>query len=148
VFGGALMPSAEGFELIISVEETTVAYGEDFVVNVELKNNSGKDCEIFFDYLFWPSILNWDIFTEQNIVGPPWLQYSSSMSFEAGSVLRNIETWGFESGPRFLGASLTPGTHELKFEALFALKSRHVDTCHESLQEITVFSNTIELEVR
>ena len=50
------------FLLTISVEETTLRRGEDFVVYAELKNQSGQDQEIVFQWLFMPIIPNWDVF--------------------------------------------------------------------------------------
>ena len=44
------------FVLTISVEETNLPQGEDFVVNVELKNNSREDQTIGVDVLFWSHI--------------------------------------------------------------------------------------------
>ena len=132
----------EPFILTISVEETTLPQGQNFKVNVELKNNSGEDHEIFYDYLFWPRILGWNLLHEQSIVGPPWFPHHISRLFEAGSILRNIETHGFKSGSRFLGATLTPGTHELRFDSRFTLNRGREDS-----QLIQVLSNPIIITV-
>ena len=42
----------DDFELIIFVEETTIIQGENFIVDVEMKNKSGEDLVIHYDYLF------------------------------------------------------------------------------------------------
>jgi len=145
---GNVLYDANRFVLTISVEETTLPQGETFTVNVELKNNSGEDHTIFFDFLFFPHIPNWCMVAERFIPGPPpWLFHPLSRSFEADSVLRNIETAGFESGPRSLGATLPPGTHELKFQAIFSF-GRHPQAPHGDPQQIIeVWSNTITLTV-
>lgn len=58
------------FVLTISADEPTLPLGQGFKVNVELKNNSGKDHEIAMFLLFHPRISgeHW-IF---DIALPPW----------------------------------------------------------------------------
>ena len=123
----------------ITVEETTLPRGENFRVNVELKNNSGEDVEIFYDTLFFPDKPDHNIL---NLVFPPPPSVKNSFSsvIEAGGILRNIRDWGFDYGPRFLGDSLTLGTHKLRFYAFF-VPGRGAKSMH-------ILSNTIILTVQ
>ena len=130
------------FVLTIEVEETILPRGENFKVNIELKNNSGEDQNIRFDSLFGPNIRNWSIRNEKNLLMRHELHTAYKLLFEKNSVLRNIETCGFPEGPRSLGKTLTPGTHELRFGASFTLTSSLEDQ-----QMIWVRSNIVVLTV-
>ena len=121
------LPSAEDFELTISIEETSLPQGEPFMVNVELRNNSGEDHEIVHVLLFLPHLPGWHIGMP---VDPPEPQ---SRFFEAGSAIR--DTW-------HIGSPLEPGIHELRFTATFLL------ILQDSHQPIQVWSNTIMLTVQ
>ena len=127
--------------LTISAEETTLRRGENFVVNVELKNNSEEDYVIFYDSLFDPFIPNWHLRDEWSLPFPPWNAFNMSSPFEAGSILQNIRTWGHSGGPWIFGTTLARGTHELRFSARFRLNQR-------SGLLIEVWSNPIILTVR
>jgi len=128
------------FVLTISVENATVKQGENFTVNVELKNNSGEDKEIFFDYLFSPTIQGWDLFAEWGIY---YDIFGKSIAlFEAGSVLC-VKGSPMQNNVWEIGSTLEPGTHELRFLADF-----YLNWGREDLQQIEVWSNTITLIVR
>ena len=133
---------AEDFVLIISVEETSLPQGENFKVNVELKNNSGEGHEIIHTFLFWPFIPGWDLLRDDGggiVIDPP---QPRSRFFDANSTIRNIGTWGDETEGWHIGFTLEPGTHELSFRAAFSLK------LEEGYQHIEVWSNTIMLTVQ
>jgi len=134
-------PIDEDFVLTISVEETTLPQGENFIVNVELKNNSGEDKEIVHVFLFWPHIPNWHLLEEWGgiAIDPP---YPKTRLIEAGGVIRNITFDGREGGGWLIGNTLEPGTHELRFVATFSLNCGQDDQ-----QPIEVSSNTIVLTV-
>jgi len=107
--------TADDFELVISVEEDTVQQGENFKVNVELKNNTGQDVEIAYDFLLHSSIPNWNMWvcccgkkTYHNT--PPFPKISL---LEANSIKRSIN---------FSGNTLESGTYKLKFIARFWLQ--------------------------
>jgi len=127
------------FVLTISIEETTVRQGENFRVNVELKNNSGDDLEITHHFLFWPIIHDWHLFDDWGVEIAS--EYQSKL-FEAGSVLKNIGVWGNEEEAWIFGQTLEPGTHELRFRAEFYLNWEQANQ-----QRIEVWSNLITLTV-
>ena len=112
-------------------------------MNVDLKNNSGEDHVINYDYLFFPVIPGWSFYEDiPNMIDHPIVEHYIQRLFGAGETLRNIETWGFESGPRSFGATLTPGMHELKFNAFFTSNLHQ-----ENQQQIEVWSDPITLTV-
>ncbi|MCL2842600.1 MAG: S-layer homology domain-containing protein [Oscillospiraceae bacterium] len=137
-------PTAEDFELTISVEETTLPQGEDFIVHVELKNNSGQDLEIATYFLFAPHIPgeHW-IFDR---IWPPWPTF---VLFESGSTIsRTIHlNWYYE---------LSPGVYELTIGSMFYVGwEQPTDPENEPIpweapstaQRINIVSNVIVLTV-
>ena len=136
----AFAEPADDFVLTVSVRETTLPHGENFKFSVELKNNSGKDHEITYSILFWPSIPGWNIFGDGFIQTD--LPEPQSRLFEAGSVLRGIGIFIIGDGEWLFGADLELGTHELRFRAEFWL-----DLGQESQQKIEIWSDTIVLTV-
>ena len=133
----------EGFSLTISAEETTLPQGENFRVDVELKNNSGECHEIVYSILFWPSIPGWRPFGGIAIDPPE----PRTRFFETDSVIRNVGLWGDEGEPWLIGDDLEPGTHELTFRAAFYLISVE-DDGELTEQQIRVVSDTILLTVQ
>ena len=131
--------SSEDFMLTISVKETSLAQGENFKVNVKLKNNSGEGKEIAYSVLFWPSIPNWNIFGDIAIDPPEF----RTRFLEADSVLQNIGFWGNEDEKWLIGSDLEPGTHELRFRATF-----YLNWLQNNQQQMEVWSNTILLTVQ
>ena len=134
--------SSEDFVLTIYVEETTMPQGEDFKVNVELKNNSGEDQEIIHSFLVGPNIPDWNLFKELGdlAIDPPEFR---SRFFPANSVLRNIDLWGDDGDkPWSIGHTLEPGIHELRFGASFYVGEIQED------KQIEIWSNTVMLTVR
>ena len=127
------------FVLSISVEETTIQQGEDFKVNVALKNNSGEDHEIFFKFLFYPQIPRWDPLLEFGIHD---IWEDSKSMFEAGSILQPPGT-AFQNNDWEFGYTLKPGKHELKFSAWFCL-----NLGQEDQQTINVWSNVVIITVQ
>jgi hypothetical protein len=139
-------PHHEDFILTISVEETTLNQGENFRVNVELKNNSGEDREITHSFLFMPYIPNWNLLADDMggiAIDPPEPQ---TRLLEADGILKNIGLMGDDAvEPWLIGTALEPGTHELTFRARF-----HVFFGSEAprpYQEFEVWSNAIMLTV-
>ena len=127
---------AEDFVLTISVEEASLLQGEDFRVNVELKNNGGEGREIGYSILFWPSIPGWYPFGGIAI-DPPEPQ---SRFLEAGATIQNIGVWGNEVEEWLIGSDLEPGKHELRFRASFWLL--------DDEQSLEVWSDTVLLTVQ
>jgi len=134
--------TADDFALTISVEETTIQQDEKFKIDVELRNNTGKDQLITYEILFWPHIPGM-IGVDGLIVGPP---YPQSTLFEANSVLRNIGVFGVggvgSGSPWRFGHTLESGIHELRFSASFWLGDDWLTT-----NKITIWSNTVILTV-
>ena len=149
-------PTADDFELTISVEETSLPQGENFRVHVELKNNSGQDLEIVYIFLFGVDIPGWnpcdcgcddcpdDGECECPVSGE--LPEPLSRFFPANGVIRNIwrehelETWPIASN------TLEPGTHELRFSARFHVNYGQNDLPHD--RQIEFWSNTVVLTVQ
>ncbi|MCL2577574.1 MAG: InlB B-repeat-containing protein [Defluviitaleaceae bacterium] len=135
----------DDFVLTISVEETTLRQGENFTVNVELKNISDEDIEIYHGpWLFIPSIPNWNASAE--LLTPRSSSHTRLM--EPGSILKNMNYFqGDESAPWLIGHTLEPGTHELRFRAEFGLL-KIGDTAQPGVvHQEEVWSNTITLTV-
>ena len=139
------LPTADDFELTISMEETSLPQGENFIVHVELKNNSGQDLEIATYSLFSPHIpgQHW-IF--QSLV-PPWPNF---VFFRADSTFsRTIHlNWYYD---------LSPGVYELTIGTTFYIGwEQPADPENEPIpwkvpsnaQRIDIVSNTIELTVQ
>ena len=131
----------EDFVLTIAVEDTTIRQGENFTVNVEMKNNSQADCEISYSFLFWPRIPGWYWQPFGDVaIDPPFFQ----RNFEANSVLRNIHPLsGEDQGPFLFGEDLEPGTYELKFSASFWLNWQQ-----DNQQEFRILSNPVMITVQ
>lgn len=132
----------EDFALTIAVEDTTVRQGENFAVHVEMKNNSGEDCEIACSYLFWPQISGWR-WRPFGDVEALELPYPQTRRFAAGGLLRNIGLSGEEGGPFRFGEDLAPGTYELKFSASFWLNWQQ-----DNQQEFRILSNPVMITVQ
>ncbi|MCL2061634.1 MAG: hypothetical protein FWH03_03310 [Firmicutes bacterium] len=126
------------FLLTISVENTTIKKGEDFKVDVELKNQSGSDLEIFATWFFLPNIPNWSLFKSDVEYDPPLF----TSLFENDSIISNIGFWGNEVDYWEFGNDLKKGTHELRFVAKFGFTSTQ-----GNWQSVEVFSNAIILTV-
>jgi predicted small lipoprotein YifL len=105
--------NADKFLLTITVEETALAQGTDFAVDVALKNISNKNIEIVHSFLFWPFIQGWQILDEWGgiVIDPPQPR------------LRLLEPNGVINETWLIGNSLEPGIHELKFRAAFHVYS-------------------------
>jgi len=131
--------TAEDFELIISVEEATLPQGENFAVNVELKNNSYENLEITHGFLFWPNIPNWHIFSD---MGVEIDIIEQQRLFESGSILQNVGMWGEIGDAWRFGSTLEVGTHELRFRALF-----YLNWGNDNQQQIEILSNVIIITV-
>jgi hypothetical protein len=126
------------FTLTISADETTVVQGENFSVNVELKNISWRTQEISHIFLFRPEIPDWDLLRDDLggiAIDPPMPQ---TRFLESDGVLRNINLFGYNGDePWKIGHSLPPGTHELRFRADFTINGFPVQ----------IYSNPITLTV-
>ncbi|MCL2676098.1 MAG: hypothetical protein FWE84_05940 [Firmicutes bacterium] len=129
----------EGFELTISAEETILSQGQDFKVNVELKNMSGRDHEIVSQWLFLPNIPDWSIFGGDEIDSPEFIR----RIIENNGAITNIGLWGNKVNHWILGHDLETGTHTLRFVARFYLNWQQKDQ-----KLVEVWSNAIELTVQ
>jgi len=135
---------AGDFVLTISVEKTTLTAGElnykSFQVYPELKNLSGRDMDITVDLLFRPTLPGWrpdpiDWPISQTILFPK----NGVIRREPGRFpLYNQEPFGFAVGSsEDEESTLSVGTHELNFSAVFGLEG----------QRVSVDSNTVLLTV-
>jgi len=138
------LPTAEDFELTISMEETTVVQGDDIWVRAELTNNSGQDLEIAYDFLFLPHIPGVLRFPS---LRPPW---PTIELFESSSTISQLIYLNQHD-------ILLQGTYHLTVEAVFFLGwEQRADFENEpipwnitdSAQQINVSSNTIMLTVQ
>ena len=142
---GTTAPTSESFVLTISAEVTTLPQGENFRVDVELKNNCEESHEIIFTFGFLPIIPGWRVFGDI-VIDPPEPQ---SIFLEPGSAIRNLGFLGERSGTEklLLGFDLEPGIHELSFSFNFSLISIG-DDGEQTERQINVVSNTIMLTVQ
>jgi len=135
--------NVDGFSLTISVENTTVKQGNNFKVNVELKNNREEDVIIVYGRLFWPCIPYWQLYYDYNFEVVYGI--SDPIIFPAGSVIRVPDPDSeYEIGLNLIGRGLKRGTHYLRYKASF-----YFDEYKYGLKpEIEVWSNTIVLTVK
>ena len=142
----------QDFEFTITVEETTMPQGENFVFYADLKNISGEDVQIWLGYTV--SFLNIDDFT----IHPRWL-FPPPPNIPVTSpippsllTIKNSEsfsqTWHLGSGdnPFVLDSDeikyFPKGTHTFNFAVIIFL---NVESRYE--QYINVWSNIIEITV-
>jgi len=139
------------FILTISVEEPAVPQGEPWWVDVELKNQSGRDLVICVSMLFFPPMIpNW-------LPDPIGWPEPQTILFPRNGVIRNEPgqhsppfdepvRFAVGSGGGYRGDSNKPlpvGKHELRFRARFTVIHEH----EEENQQIEVWSNTVALRV-
>ena len=137
----------DGFSLTISVENTTVQRDESLRVNVELKNNSGEDHEIAYDWLF-------RVYTPRSPFPTAPLPFPNVRLFENGSTISQISSVHFNF--YITHGILSPGVHQLSFITHFFIGwERPADTDEpiswsitDSAQHIRVVSNIVEITVR
>lgn len=126
------------FVLTISVNKTTLAQGENFRVNVELKNNSEQEVEIGFNLGFIAHIPNFkDFFDPSN----PSIEMPEPQTIliEKDNVMQNIGFWGTQEPDGILITNrLNQGRHELSFHFTFSYGGK----------TIRVWSNKIVLTVQ
>ena len=127
------------FVITVSVEETTLPKGETFIVDVELRNNSEKDYNLYYTvpFFFVPFIPDWDYFGGI-VIDPP---KPRSKLFEAYSVIN----WRLVlRNPLISGVFLEIGEHELIVRAMFSLNSGQDNP---ERQHITLWSEPVKLTV-
>jgi len=172
-YGGVVCPPVERewgysecgrFALSIWVEETTLPQGEDFAVNVKMKNISDEDYMISYgthwsaissNGLFLPQIENWCFFMGSN-ANPPIVNHPNRFHlFKSGAVFYfydqskelgmadffgDVNDW-YIGGYSFIGLplpnALSLGIHNLTFMAIFSIGTNR----------ILLSSNMIELIV-
>ena len=147
------------FILTISVEEPAVPQGEPWWVDVELKNQSGRDIEIIVDMLFWPHIPNW-------LPSARDMPMPQTIFFQKNSVIRREpgqHSPPFDEPVRFAvggdigygeygNRPLPVGRHNLRYRARFWLRDEiphnELPLCTPPWDEaIEVWSNTVTLRV-
>jgi len=141
------------FALRISVIKATLSWGENFVVNVQLKNQSDVDVEIGFlstpvdpRIPHWTFPFSWYFPLLGKPPSPRLLTIKSNEIYHDTSPAGG--TWligGHHSGerrPQDYERLLPKGNHELRFIAMFSL-----NTGTDSHKSITFWSNTIYLAV-
>jgi len=136
--------TADDFELIISLEETTLPQGEDFAVNVELKNNSGKDVEMAGFFLFYPRIRG-----EKWIIDDSWREPFFGLFDKDDTISQTV---GLNS--YFV---LAPGVYDFTVETIFFLNvnepfcrseySPWTWIVPDDAQRITISAETITLTI-
>ena len=122
------------FILTISVVNATLPQGQDFVVDVEFKNNSGQDVIFgFFISDFIPRIAGWDFWCEIGVVAYEMPQFPTLIDFEKDSTIF-IE--------RQFGRSLDAGSHKLRFQTMGFVRVKGQGRL------LNVWSNTVVLTVQ
>jgi len=132
------------FALSIVVKEPTLPQGQDFIIDVKLRNLSGEDIYIAIDGsvgpLIWPRIDGWNISISTD---------SRLIFFKNDYPIINWNFRGSLEDPWRLGNTLEIGTHELFFTAAFAfewsVRNDHIWHNHYSL--ILFASNVVALNV-
>jgi len=125
--------TADDFVLTISAEESLLPQGEEFEINVTLKNQSGRDLEIsFFITPFFPYIPGWEY---------PVAMFEMP---ELPKVLL-IKDNGNYQGLWTFGDDLSIGAHELKFQASFFLSWAGHGS--EDNKSVIIWSNPVMLTV-
>jgi len=125
------------FILIILVEETTVRYGKDFIVNVCLRNRSGVDVEIFYLHSpFNAHIANWSDISFPPLDMPLQPDVLTIENGESFHETRHLRSMGYcdPSAETWTPIPLPLGNHELKFRVIIQ-------------QEVEVWSNPVLLTV-
>ena len=126
------------FALTISVEETTLPRGEDFIVQVRLDNLSGRKVKITYQTrVVTPRIDDWRYPVFADNFGRP---YSSTMKSNG----HLDSTWRLGGG-EFDNDSIDErwralpiGIHELRFRTTFSVNKKSIE----------VWSNTVKLTVK
>jgi|GEM_PF-2801457 len=89
------------FLFMISVYDTTIFYGESFIVDVGLKNISGERLKVGWNFGFFPHIPLYINFNCPYFYYPYTLQLATPefrwVFLENNEVLRNLTIWGDES---------------------------------------------------
>ena len=136
-------PVEHDFILTISVEDNTWVRGQDFILSVELKNNSEQIKEIAAYGLFYPRIegVPW-VFAGSR---PPWPTFFSTL--ESGATIqRNVHIAGFYYIPNS-DLSIRAGTYKLHFLASFYLNWAEGNTWEEN-RSVQIPSNEIKIIVQ
>ena len=161
------------FVLTIWAEEPALTVDElynnwGFVINTELKNQSGQDVEIIVHILFWPYIQNWQrsgslshhhapfvLLVPNNGAirrEPAWTRPPFDEPHEFIRLIVGVEgSWG--DGTNNVNMMTLPvGTHEVRVAARFGLRNELPDDLPLRLPMSTgythtVWSNTIEITV-
>ena len=110
------------FALSILVGETTLPRGENFVVDVRLKNMMEKDVEIGYTWPYTRPVIEGWTFPPQHPVGSPFLFYT----IEAGGYLQRtyqiggyeLHNFASENAEKWV---LALGAHDLKFHTQFTI---------------------------
>jgi len=135
----------DDFILTIWVEETTLRQGENFVVNVELRNDSGEDHEIARYFLFYPDIPkeNWRF----QRIQPLWPTFELFKNNNIISQTINLNHY----------YELSQGVYQLTVKAKFFLDWEQPENPEnepapwevpDNARQINISSNTIEITVR
>jgi len=133
--------TVDDFALTISVEQTALPQGEDFIVGIELKNISGEDIEITYSILFRAHIPNFNFFgcgygcpggaSCESLVVTTELPAPQTVSLPANGVIEE-NLW------RIGSSGLPVGEHELSFDASFWIQG----------ESFSIQSNMVILTVR
>ena len=146
--------SERDFVLKISVEETTLPQGKNFMVNIELRNNSGQDLEIAHAGMFFPFLTGAEEYLAiESGDNRPW----PDIIFieKGGSFTRNMNLSRYYDTPQQTG--IPQGVYKLSVGAVFHVgweqpppteNGRISWGIRDSAQRIRIYSNTIELTVQ
>jgi len=129
--------------LRIWVEETTLSQDEEYVVKVELKNQSGTDKEIaYYTHsadLVWPYIDDW--WYSPSITEPGGALFQTIANGEHYHRIFRLSCSGWVPSVGYFGF-LPKGNYELRFCARFYL---NLDS--DNQQYIVILSNAVEITV-
>lgn len=132
----------EGVALCISVQKTTVRKGEDFVVDVYLKDQSGEDVSISYHFSpVFPKIDGWQYYGFPLLDKPPTpdiLVIENNEHFHETWYLGGNNNNKMDESAEDKWWQLPRGTHDLRFVSWVTINE----------QTLEIWSNIVKLTVR
>lgn len=123
----------QNYVLKISTDKQIYENGEDIIIDITLKNQSGADIEIGYYFLFYPESFTGQ-FPEYEVA-----PVTTKRLFKNGETIHETAR---------LGECFLVGHHELKYRAVFYLTWKMTEFGYENTDDmIEVWSNTVEISV-
>ena len=129
------------FVLTISMNNTTVSHGQDFNVNVELRNNTENDFKIVISWLAVLYPIGWDADPRNPDpeADPPFYQ----VMFYGNTALTSVSV---RSGGFVRSQNLRLGQHFLVFKSSFRIIEKNGEFVGAD-RDTSVFSNVLRINI-